>query len=177
MAYYDSNAAYAYDMQAAPIAEPQRRVEPNRAPDARPRFDVYTGAGREANQLVSPVFTHVVKVFCVLAVVFCAIGAARVALAGVTTSMLNNNAQLTSSLEAAQDESSSLEVMNSVYGADSRIRDLATGTLGMVEPEDTVTIDLGDSAGAAGAADADASSGAAAGDSADASASNAGDAS
>lgn len=145
MAYFDSNAAYAYDMQAAPMMQPERQAEPNNKPNARPRFDVYTGEGREANQIVSPVFTHVVKVFCVLAVLFCAIGLGRVAVAGVTTSMLNDNADLASSLEAAQDESSTLEVMDSVYGSDSRIRDLATGTLGMVEPEDTVTLDLSSS--------------------------------
>ncbi len=171
MAYFDSSAAYAYDdMQAAPLVRPQRQAEPNSAPSARPRFDVYTGEGREANQLVSPVFTHVVKVFCVLAALFCAIGVARVAIAGVTTSMLNDNAQLTSSLEAAQDESSTLEVMNSVYGSDSRIRDLATGTLGMVEAEDTVTLDLS-------ASTEDASEGASTDSTDTTSASDAGDAS
>lgn len=157
MAYYDSNAAYAYDFEAAPDLQAQPRVAPRTAPGARPHFDVYTGEGREANQVVSPVFTHVVKVFCALVAIFFAIGLARVAIAGVTAAELNANAALTSSLEEAQDESSSLEVMNSVYGADTRIRDLATGTLGMVEPEDTTVLDLSQDAKAQGAsADADA---------------------
>lgn len=157
MAYYDSNAAYAYDFEASPIPSARPAETPSTSPAGRPRFDVYTGEGREANQMVSPVFTHVVKVFCALVALFCAIGVGRVAVASVTAAALNANAELTSSLEAAQDESSNLEVMNSVYGSDSRIRDLATGTLGMVEPEDKTILDLSQDA----AAHADASSGAA----------------
>lgn len=53
------------------------------------------------------------------------IGVARVALAGVTAQVLNSNAELPTRLEKATDESSDLEVMHSVYGADTRIRDLA----------------------------------------------------
>lgn len=165
MAYYDSNAAYAYDFEAAPSFEAQPRVAPRTTPTERPRFDVYTGEGREANQVVSPIFTHVVKVFCVLAALFCLIGVGRVAVASITAGSLNANAKLTTSLEEAQAESSSLEVMNSVYGADTRIRDLATGTLGMVEPEDKTILDLSKSAPAsddATASDADASSAASA---------------
>ena len=148
MAYYDSNAAYAYDFEAMPA--PAARPETGAAPAERPRFDVYTGEGREANQVVSPVFTHVVKVFCVLVALFFAIGIARVAIAGVTASVLNTNAALNSSLETAQDESSNLEVMNSVYGADTRIRDLATGTLAQAGATD----DQGAGAAATDAADA-----------------------
>lgn len=166
MAYYDSNAAYAYDFEAAPNVEAQPRVAPRTTPAERPHFDVYTGEGREANQVVSPVFTHVVKVFCVLAALFCLIGAGRVAVASITAASLNANAKLTTSLEEAQAESSSLEVMNSVYGADTRIRDLATGTLGMVEPKDKTVLDLSKSApassDAATSSDADASSAASA---------------
>ena len=122
---------------------------------------------------MSPVFTHVVKVFCVLVALFFAIGIARVAIAGVTASVLNTNAALNSSLETAQDESSNLEVMNSVYGADTRIRDLATGTLGMVEPEDTTVLDLSQDASAqAGSADGQ-GAGSAATDAADAGSSGA----
>ena len=43
--------------------------------------------------------------------------------------------------------------MRSVYGADTRIRDLATSTLGMVEPSETVTLDV--STPASGAASPD----------------------
>lgn len=149
MAYFDSNAAYAYEYQAQAYSEPVRRERLEERPAQRPRLDVVPGAGREANQAVSPVFTHVVKVFAALVLLFVSIGLARVAIAGYTTSMLNANAELSSSLEAARDESSNLEVMNSVYGADTRIRDLATGALGMVEPEDSITIDLSDPADAA----------------------------
>lgn len=149
MAYFDSNAAYAYDYQAQAYSEPVRRERPEERPAKRPRLDVVPGAGREANQAVSPVFTHVVKVFAALVLLFVSIGLARVTIAGYTTSMLNANAELSSSLEAARDESSNLEVMNSVYGADTRIRDLAIGALGMVEPEDSITLDLSDSADAA----------------------------
>ena len=166
MAYYDSNAAYAYDFEAMPA--PAARPETGAAPAERPRFDVYTGEGREANQVVSPVFTHVVKVFCVLVALFFAIG-----IAGVTASVLNTNAALNSSLETAQDESSNLEVMNSVYGADTRIRDLATGTLGMVEPEDTTVLDLSQDASAQAGSTDDQGAGAAATDAADAGSSGA----
>lgn len=139
-----SNAAFAYDMQAAPA--PMSPLGTPRAPRAgeRPRFDVYTGAAREANQTVSPAFTHVVKIFCILVALFCVIGVARVTIASATAATLNASAAATNELEAAQDTSSSLEVMRSVYGADTRVRDLATSTLGMVEPEDTVTVDVSD---------------------------------
>lgn len=152
MAYFDSNAAYALDYQAQPNYMPERQGRPANTPLERPHFDVVTGAGREANQIVSPVFTHVVKVFAVLVFLFVSIGLARVTLAGTTTAILNANAELSSSLEAAHDESSSLEVMNTVYGADTRIRDLATGALGMVEPEEGITLDISESADTAGAA-------------------------
>lgn len=139
-----SNAAFAYDMQAAPA--PMSPLGTPRAPRAgeRPRFDVYTGAAREANQAVSPAFTHVVKIFCILVALFCVIGVARVTIASATAATLNASAAATNELEAAQDTSSSLEVMRSVYGADTRVRDLATSTLGMVEPEETVTVDVSD---------------------------------
>ena len=100
------------------------------------------GAGREANQAVSPVFTRVIKVALVLVAMFFALGVARVTIASVTAATLNGNAQLNSTLETAQEESSNLEVMRSVYGATTRIRDLAAGTLGMVEAEGGVTVDV-----------------------------------
>ncbi len=152
MGYYTSNTAYAYDMQAAPAyapAEPRReQVRPE-----RPRFDVLTGAGREANQQVSPAFTHVIKVFCVLVALVVSVGLARVAIASATAASLNANAEVAEELSAAQDTSSDLEVMRSVYGSNTRIRDLATETLGMVEPSGRVTLDLSD-AGAGSARDA-----------------------
>ena len=160
MGYHTSNAAYAYDMRAA--APAPRPAAPAPAPEARPRFDVYTGAGREADQVVSPVFTHVVKVFCVLAALVFVIGLARVGLASLTAAELNANATTSNELSTARDQTGDLEVMRSVYGADSRIRDLAEDTLGMVEPKDTITLDLSDAA----AASADAATGAADGASA-----------
>ena len=134
MAYYNTNAAVAYDMTAEPYmgeeafapARPQRLE--------RPRLDVVGGAGREANQAVSPVFTRVIKVALVLVAMFFALGVARVTIASATAATLNGNAQLNSTLETAQEESSNLEVM--------RIRDLAAGTLGMVEAEGGVTVDV-----------------------------------
>ena len=83
-----------------------------------------------------------VKVACVLALIFCAVGAARVAIADVTTATLNANAEMTNAIETAQEQASNLEVMRSVYGSHTRIRDLAADTLGMVEAEGGVTIDL-----------------------------------
>ena len=141
MAYYNTNTAVAYDMTADPYmgeeafapARPQRLE--------RPRLDVVGGAGREANQAVSPVFTRVIKVALVLVAMFFALGVARVTIASATAATLNGNAQLNSTLETAQ-ESSNLEVMRSVYGATTRIRDLAAGTLGMVEAEGGVTVDV-----------------------------------
>ena len=101
----------------------------------------------QANQAVSPVFMSVLKTFCIIAVIFMTIGVARVALAGVTAQVLNSNAELTNTLEKATDESSDLEVMHSVYGADTRIRDLA-GAYGMVEPSESVTLDFSQDAAA-----------------------------
>jgi len=143
MGYNTSSAALAYDMNAMPAYRetPQAPVAPT------PRFDVYTGAGRQANQAVSPVFMSVLKTFCIIAAIFMTIGVARVALAGVTAQVLNSNAELTNTLEKATDESSDLEVMHSVYGADTRIRDLA-GAYGMVEPSESVTLDFSQDAAA-----------------------------
>ena len=95
MGIHTSNAAIAYDMHAAyapgsPVAAP-------RAPQTgeRPHFDVYTGAGRETNQIVSPMFTHVVKVFCVLVALVFTIGVARVTIASATAAALNASATTT----------------------------------------------------------------------------------
>ncbi len=147
MSYNTSNAALAYDMNAMPAYReaPQAPVAPRE--QRTPRFDVYTGAGRQANQAVSPVFMSVLKTVCIIAAVFMTIGVARVALAGVTAQVLNGNAELASTLEKATDESSNLEVMHSVYGADTRIRDLA-GAYGMVEPSESVTLDFSQDAAA-----------------------------
>lgn len=151
MGYHTSNAAYAYDMQprpyayngsAAPAVAPEEAPRPQRA--RRPRLDVVTGAGREADQAVSPVFTHVFRVFLVLVALFCAVGGARVAIASLTAAQLNANAQTVASLEKATEDSSNLEVMRSVYGSSSRIRDLAASMLGMVDATGGVTVDLGD---------------------------------
>lgn len=142
MGYPTSNAAYAYDMQADPsIFEPAYAPAPAPVAPARPRLDVVTGAGREASQAVSPAFTHCIKVFCVLAALFCLLGAVRVTIAGATAATLNDAASLSNELTTAQEESASLEVMRSVYGASTRIRDLAEG-YGMVAAEGGVTLDF-----------------------------------
>lgn len=187
MAYNTSNAAYAYDMQPLSpdyvygSAAPDYRRAPRHAPEVeeRPRLGVVTGAGREANQAVSPAFVVTVKVFALLVALFCLVGGARVALATVTSQTLNANAVLQSKLDEAAQESSDLEVMRSVYGSSTRIKDVAAGTLGMVEADGGVTIDLSDT-GASGSASASSSaaanpaagSGAASGSAGSASASN-----
>ncbi len=150
MGYHTSNAAVAYDFQEA--EELRREVAPH-AP--APRFDVYTGAGRQADQLVSPAFVHVVKVFVVLALIFVGVGIARVAIFGATNAAMNETASIREEMDAAVEEGRNLQVMQSVYGADARIKSIATGTLGMVEPEDRVVLDVSGSSDAA-SADADA---------------------
>lgn len=152
MGIHTSNAAFAYDMHAAyaPGAPVSRPSAPQTG--ERPRFDVFTGAGREANQAVSPMFLHVAKLFCVIVALIFIVGVARVTIASATSAALNASATTTASLESARDTSKNLEVMRSVYGADTRIRDLAESTLGMVEPSGSVTLDLSASAGAAAAA-------------------------
>ena len=128
MGYHTSNAAYAYDMS------------PRRMPGTLPPPHLLrvlalmsspVRAVRRARQ-VSPQFTHCVKVFAVLAVLFVAIGVFRVALAGpYHRQPLNNAATLSNELTEAQEQSSELEVMRAVYGSSTRIRDLAEG-YGMV---------------------------------------------
>lgn len=150
MGYHTTNAAFAFDMQ------PDYATEPAWAPEApaaapAPQLDVLTGRGREANQAVSPLFTHCIKVFCVLAVLFFAIGLVRVAIASATATSLNANAALANKLEAEQKESADLEVMHSVYGSSTRIRDLASG-YGMTAPEGNVTLDFAAQAPAASSA-------------------------
>lgn len=157
MGYHTSNAAYAYDVQPAPAYDSPREDYVSRpAAPERPRFDVYTGAGREANQTTSPVFSHVVKVFVALAVLFVCLGAGRVTLASATAAVLNQNASVTTALEEAQTETKNLEVMRSVYGSETRIRDLATG-YGMTEAEGSVTLDFSQDASAGSSATASSS--------------------
>lgn len=139
MAYRASQAALAYDMSSEYRAA-ERQAAPVAAP-ARPQLDVVPGAGRETDQSVSPMFMHCAKVFAVLAFIVVAVGFVRVAVAGMTAATLNEAASLSNELEAARDESAELEVMHSVYGSTTRIRDLAEG-YGMVPAEDTVTLDF-----------------------------------
>lgn len=166
MGYHTSNAAFAYDMQPQPadldhagsaVPAPARP-----RPARRPRLDVVAGAGLEADQAVSPAFLHVIKVALAVIAVFCLVGGARVALASATSGVLNADAQLSSTLEESRSKSADLEVMRSVYGSGTRIRDLAEGTLGMVEGTEGVTIDLSEGsasdAASAGAAASDAAS-------------------
>lgn len=133
MGYSTSNAAYAYDVRSEAYSAP---VAPS-----RPSLDVVRGAGRQASQDVSPQFTHCVKVFAVLMTVFVVLGLFRVTVAGFTAASLNSAATLSNNLTTAQEESSDLEVMRSVYGSSTRIRDLAEG-YGMVAAEGGVTLDF-----------------------------------
>ena len=82
-----------------------------------------------------------VKVFAVLMTVFVVLGLFRVTVAGFTAASLNSAATLSNNLTTAQEESSDLEVMRSVYGSSTRIRDLAEG-YGMVAAEGGVTLDF-----------------------------------
>lgn len=152
MGYQTSNAAYVYDMR--PDVYEGRVHVPAPAQSSRPRLDVVSGAGRETSQDVSPQFTHCVKLFAVLAVMFVALGLFRVTLAGLTTATLNNAATLSNALTEAQEQSSELEVMRAVYGSSTRIRDLAEG-YGMVAADSGITLDFTEyvdsSADAAGA--------------------------
>ncbi len=141
MAYRADNAAYDYDAYEYDMYAAQPQIDPGyerartAAPAERPRFDVVTGAGREANQALSPKFAHVAKIaFLAVALIF-VVGFARISLAGVTAGVLNANADLESTLESDRQQSSDLQVMRSTYGSDTRIRELATSTLGMVAPE------------------------------------------
>ena len=105
MAYRASNAAYAYDMyEAQPVSYPNRTAAPAPVAPERPRLDVVSGEGLEANQAVSPYFTHVMKLAFVFVALFCVVGFARIALAGATTALLNNNAQAATSLEQAHQD-------------------------------------------------------------------------
>lgn len=148
MGYTSGNAAFAYDMQPEAV-----RWEGGPAPEPapRPQLDVLTGAGREADQVVSPAFMSVVKLFCALVIVFCAVGAARVAIAGMTTASLNANAQISNEIEQAASDATDLEVKRSVFGSASRIREFAT-MRGMVDSSsDSVTIDVSGPAATAAA--------------------------
>lgn len=151
MGYRQSNAAVAYDMQ--PAAVPAGYGQRSPRVDTRPELHVVSGEGRQADQGASPAFVVVMKAFCVLIALFCAVGFVRIAINGATAQSMNASAELTETLDEGRDTSSSLEVMHSVYSSPSRVRDLATSSLGLVDAEDTVTIDLSDQ-GAAATSDA-----------------------
>lgn len=139
MGYHTSNAAFAYDMQ--PDLSTAQTYAPAPRQQRCPSFDVVPGAGREASQDVSPRFTYCMKVAAALVAMFIVLGLFRVMLAGATTAVLNNAAVLSNELTSAQEQSSDLEVMRSVYGSPTRIRDLAEG-YGMVAAEGGVTLDF-----------------------------------
>ena len=156
MGYHTTNAAYAYDLQpTARAASPACAPAPVPVTPARPRLDVVTGAGLEASQAVSPVFIHCIKVLCALAALFCAIGFARFAIAGATAATTNDAASLSNELATAQAESTNLEVLRSVYGSSTRIRDLAE-SYGMVAAADGVTLDFTEHASSSSEAQASA---------------------
>ena len=143
MGYRSSNAAYAYDMQSEAYTYGSAAPELQRPQVAeRPRLDVLTGAGKKADQAVSPAYVRVLRAVFVVAALFCALGGARVAIASLTAAALNDNASIASELEASASETSDLEVMRSVYGSSTRIRDLAESMLGMGQATDGVTIDV-----------------------------------
>lgn len=155
MGYRTSNAAYAYDMQPSSNAyAPEREVR------GRQGFTVVNGRAREADQETSPAFRHCIKLFCILAALFVAVGMVRVAVAGATSGIMNSNADLVEELEDARDSSSDLEVKYSVYGSSTRIRSLAE-SYGMVEAEETVTLDFTEYVDADDAAEASSASAAA----------------
>lgn len=155
MGYRTSNAAYAYDMQPSSNA-----YAPEREARGRQGFTVVNGRAREADQETSPAFRHCIKLFCILAALFVAVGMVRVAVAGATSGIMNSNADLVNELEDARDSSSDLEVKYSVYGSSTRIRSLAE-SYGMVEAEETVTLDFTEYVDADGAAEASSASAAA----------------
>lgn len=140
MGYRQSNAAVAYDMQ--PAAVPAGYGQRSPRVDRRAELHVVSGEGRQADQGVSPAFVAVMKTFCVLIALFCAVGFIRIAISSATAQALNASAELTETLDEGRDTSSSLEVMHSVYSAPTRVRDLASASLGLVDAENTVTIDL-----------------------------------
>lgn len=135
MGFPTSNTAYAYELQPD---LPLRR-SPEERP--RPRFDVVTGKGRETSQDVSPRFTYCLKIAAVLVVAIIMLGLFRVTIAGATTAVLNDAAVLSEELTTAQEQTSDLEVMRTVYGSPTRIRDLAEG-YGMVVADDAVVLDF-----------------------------------
>ena len=139
MGRFQSNLAVAYDEQ---VGAAQQQQQHNRNNAATPHFDVYSGAGRETSAEVSPVFMHCMKVAVVMVAVLMAVCLIRVTLAGYTANVLNTNAEIRASLDEATSTSKDLEVMASVYGSEARIRDIAVSTLGMVEPDNYVTLDL-----------------------------------
>lgn len=144
MAYRQSNAALAYDVQPFSAAPAQPYVDPRERAATRPNLEVVAGEGRKADQAVSPAFVHVLKVFCVLIALFVTVGVARVAILTATASTLNANAELSESLDEGRDESANLEVMRSVFSSPTRIRDIASSSFGMVDSGRDVTIDLSD---------------------------------
>ncbi|MBY4796940.1 hypothetical protein K6V98_00970 [Collinsella sp. AGMB00827] len=158
MGYTSGSAAVSYDMRAEALGYDYSAAPAYPAPVSRPRLDVVPGAGREADQMVSPAFVQTLKTLLMLVVAFCAVGAIRVSVAELTASSLNSNAKLTAAIETATQASSDLEVKRSVYGATTRIRDFATTALGMVESDGGVTLDVSDPAPAASTPDAPAAS-------------------
>ena len=108
MGYNTSSAALAYDMNAMPAYRetPQAPVAPRE--QRTPRFDVYTGAGRQANQAVSPVFMSVLKTFCIIAAIFMTIGVASVVTPTTSAKMSTTHRSVRSGRSRASSQKSGL---------------------------------------------------------------------
>ncbi|MCI8469624.1 MAG: cell division protein FtsL [Eggerthellaceae bacterium] len=127
-------------MSAAPAYAPLVERAPERS--RRPEVSVVRGQGADARarQSASSVVTVARAIACVV-VVLALLGFVRVTLSSATVATALESQQISSQIDTARSEGSSLEVQQSSLANPTRIRIVAS-SLGMAAPAATATIDL-----------------------------------
>jgi cell division protein FtsL len=128
---------------------------PRREDPRRERFEVVPGKGRpgtvEAG--VSPLVIFAFKVGVVILMFLCVVGLATVWLEASTVEILTSTSSVESAISTAREAGSNLEVQYSVLVNPTRIKTIASESLGMSAPTTTATLDL---SGVVGTSDGDA---------------------
>lgn len=123
---------------------------------ARRSLDVVEGGHLDADvrQGVSQAFARHVRLIVIAVVVFCALGAARVALTAQTVALMSQNLTLSSQIDEAGALNDELHAERSLLSSSSRIRRIATENYGMVYDPVAAESAVGQHEGEAGASGA-----------------------
>lgn len=145
---YRASEAFDLDMQEAREAGYATQRRPRRS------LDVVEGGHLDADvrRGVSAAFVSHVRLVVIAVVVFCVLGAVRVALTSQTVGLMSQNLKLSSQIEEADALNDELHAERSLLSSSSRIRRIATENYGMVYDPSTAEVTVGRQAGTSGPA-------------------------